>query len=136
MADRACKVGCIDVTFLGVFFVHLHQKHGTRTLTQVLLGRSEDPALLRATRVAGTVALILLLGVVLSRLLAFMRLLPDWLPFSWSGVGQELLAKSGGAFVLELLLVPVIFSAVVLGLEPGWVWIDGRKAEVADGGGI
>jgi hypothetical protein len=140
--------------------------------------------------------LLLLLGAALSRLLVLVGLLPDWLPFSWSGVGEELLVKPAGAFVvalflhllhwliragrrrlalmlvaatgplcfclgvmsfgttqvfsrdvlyseailawLVLLLVPVIFGAVVLGLEPIWLRTHERKAEpsaVADGGG-
>ncbi len=48
---------------------------------------------------AGSVVLILLLGVGLSRLLVSVGMLPAWLPFSWRGVGEELLVKSGGAFV-------------------------------------
>jgi hypothetical protein len=140
--------------------------------------------------------LLLLLGVALSRLLVLVGLLPDWLPFSWWGVGEELLVKPAGAFVvvlflhllrwliragrrrpalilvaatgplcfylgvmsfgttqvfsrdvvyseaivawLVLLLVPVIFGGVVLGLEPVWLRTYERKAEpgaVADGGG-
>jgi len=114
-------------------------------------------------------------------------LLPEWLPFSWSGVGEELLVKPAGAFVivlflhllrwliragrrrlaltlvaatgplcfclgvmsfgatqvfsrdvlsseaniawLGLLLVPVIFCGVVLGLEPVWLRTRERNAE-------
>jgi hypothetical protein len=84
--------------------LHVHQQHGKRTLAQVFLGRPEDPALLRALRVAGSVVLILLLGVALSRLLVLVGLLPEWLPFSWSGVGEELLVKPAGAFVGVLFL--------------------------------
>jgi hypothetical protein len=84
--------------------LHVHQQHGKRTLAQVFLGRPEDRALLRALRVAGSVVLILLLGVALSRLLVLVGLLPDWLPFSWSGVGEELLVKPAGAFVVVLFL--------------------------------
>jgi hypothetical protein len=83
---------------------YVHQKHGKRTLAQVFLGRSEEPALLRAVRVAGSVVLILLLAVGLSRLLVFVGVLPGWLPFSWWGVGGEVLAKGGGAFVVVLFL--------------------------------
>ena len=63
--------------------LHVHQQHGKRTWAQVFFGRPEDPALLRALRVAGSVVLILLLGVALSRLLALVGLLPEGLPFSW-----------------------------------------------------
>jgi hypothetical protein len=54
--------------------------------------------------VAGSVVLIVLLGVALSRLLVLVGLLPEWLPFSWSGVGEELLVKPAGAFVIVLFL--------------------------------
>jgi hypothetical protein len=175
---------------------HVHQQHTKRTLAQLFLGRPVEPALLRALRVASSVVLLLLLGVALSRLLVLVGLLPDWLPFSWSGVGEELLVKPAGAFVvvlflhllwwliragrrrlalmlvaatgplwfclgvmsfgttqvfsrdvlyseaivawLVLLLVPVIFGGVVLGLEPVLLRTQERKAEpgaVVDGGG-
>ena len=83
---------------------HVHQQRVKRTLAQLFLGRPEEPALLRALRVAGSVVLLLLLGVALSRLLVLVGLLPDWLPFSWSGVGEELLVKPAGAFVVVLFL--------------------------------
>ena len=73
-------------------------------MAQVFLGLPEEPALLRAVRVAGSVVLIMLLGIALSRLLVLVGLLPVWLPFSWSGVGGELLVKAGGAFVVVLFL--------------------------------
>jgi hypothetical protein len=176
--------------------LHIHQQHGKRTWAQVFLGRFEDPALLHALRVAGSVVLLLLLAAALTRLLVHVGLLPEWLPFSWSGFGEQLLVKPAGAFVgtlflhllrwliragrrrlalvlvaatgplffclglmsfgaaqvfsrvvltseaivawLVLLLVPVIFGGVVLGLEPVWLRTHERKAEpgaVADGGG-
>ena len=175
--------------------LHVHQQHGKRTLAQVFLGRPEDPALPRALRVAGSVVLLVLLGAALSRLLVLVGLLPEWLPFSWSGLGEQLLVKPAGAFVvvlflhllrwliragrrrlaltlaaatgplcfclgvisfgatqvfsrdvleseailawLVLLLVPVIFCGVVLGLEPVWLRTHVRNAEpgvAADGG--
>jgi hypothetical protein len=174
----------------------VHQQHGKRTWAQVFLGRFEDPPLLHALRVAGSVVLLLLLAAALTRLLVHVGLLPEWLPFSWSGFGEELLVKPAGAFVgtlflhllrwliragrrrlaltlvaatgplcfclglmtfgttqvfsmdvltgeailawLVLLLVPAIFCAVVLGLEPAWLRTHERNAEpgaVADGGG-
>src|SRR5262245_48221093 len=84
--------------------LHTHQQHGKRTLGQVFLGRPEDKALLRALRVAGSVILILLLAAALTRLLVHVGLLPEGLPFSWSGLGEELLVKSTGAFVVVLFL--------------------------------
>ena len=84
--------------------LHVHQQHGKRTLAQVFLGRPEDLALLRALRVAGFVVLLVLLGAALSRLLVLVGLLPEWLPFSWSGLGEELLVKPAGAFVIVLFL--------------------------------
>jgi hypothetical protein len=84
--------------------LHVHQQHRKRTLAQVFLGRPEDPALLRALRVAGSVVLLLLLAAALTRLLVHVGLLPEWLPFSWSGLGEELLVKSAGAFVVVLFL--------------------------------
>ena len=175
--------------------LHVHQQHGKRTLAQVFLGRPEDPALPRALRVAGSVVLLVLLGAALSRLLVLVGLLPEWLPFSWSGLGEELLVKPAGAFVvvlflhllrwliragrrrlaltlaaatgpmcfclgvmsfgatqvfnravlsseailawLLLLLVPVIFCALVVGLEPAWLRTRERNAApgaAADGG--
>src|SRR6516162_634208 len=64
----------------------------------------EDPALLHALRVAGSVVLLLLLAAALTRLLVLVGLLPEWLPFSWSGFGEQLLVKPGGAFVGVLFL--------------------------------
>jgi hypothetical protein len=84
--------------------LHIHQQHGKRTLAQVFLGRPEDPALFRALRVAGSVVLLLLLAAALTRLLVHVGLLPEWLPFSWSGLCEELLVKSAGAFVVVLFL--------------------------------
>src|SRR5262249_10073296 len=84
--------------------LQVHQQRGKRTLAQVFLGRSEDPALLRALRVAGSVVLLVLLCAVLIQLLVLVGLWPEWLPFSWSGVGEELLVKSAGAFVVVLFL--------------------------------
>jgi hypothetical protein len=78
---------------------HVHQQHGKHTWAQVFLGRPEEPALLRALRVAGSVVLLLLLAAALTRLLVHVGLLPEWLPFSWSGLGEELLVKSGVTFV-------------------------------------
>ena len=167
--------------------LHVHQHRGKRTWAQVFLGRFEDPALLHALRVAGSVVLILLLGAAQIRLLVLVGLWPEWLPFSWSGLGEELLVKPAGAFVVVLflhllrwliragrrrlaltlaaatgplcfclgvlsfgatqlfswdvlageaiivwfvlLLVPVIFCALVLGLEPIWLRRHERNAE-------
>ena len=84
--------------------LHVQQQHGKRTWAQVFLGRFEDPALLHALRVAGSVVLLLLLAAALTRLLVHVGLLPEWLPFSWSGFGEELLVKPAGAFVGTLFL--------------------------------
>lgn len=73
-------------------------------MTQVFFGRPEDPALLRALRVAGSVVLLLLLAAALTRLLVLVGLLPEWLPFSWSGFGEELLVKRAGTFIVVLFL--------------------------------
>ena len=172
--------------------LHVHQQHGKRTWAQVFLGRFEDPALLHALRVAGSVVLLLLLGGAAPiQLLVLVGLWPEWLPFSWSGVGEELLVKPTGAFVvvlflhlqrrlilarrrrlaltlaaatgplcfclglmtfgatqvfssdvlsseailawLVLLLVPVIFCALVLGLDPIWLRTHERNAEPLSG---
>jgi hypothetical protein len=83
---------------------HVQQQHGKRTWAQVFLGRPEEPALLRALRVAGSVVLLLLLAAALTRLLVHVGLLPEWLPFSWSGFGEELLVKAGGAFIIVLFM--------------------------------
>ena len=176
---------------------HVHQQHGKRTLAQVFLGRSEDPALLRALRVAGSVVLLLLVAAALTRLPVLVGLLPEWLPFSWSGFGEELLVKAGGAFIivlfmhllrwliragrrrlaltlaaatgplcfclgvmtfgatqvfsrdvlsseailawLLLVLVPAIFCAIVLGLEPIWIRThtqNSKPGPAADGGNV
>ena len=84
--------------------LHVHQQHGKRTWAQVFLGCFEDPALLHALRVAGSVVLLLLLAAALTRFLVLVGLLPEWLPFSWSGFGEELLVKPAGAFVGVLFL--------------------------------
>jgi hypothetical protein len=175
--------------------LHVHQQLGKRTWAQVFLGRFEDPALLHALHVAGSVVLLLLLAAAMTRLLVHVGLLPEWLPFSWSGFGEELLVKPAGAFVivlflhlqrrlilarrrrlaltavaatgplcfclglmtfgatqvfsrdvlsseailawLLLVLVPAIFCAIVLGLEPIWFRTHAQNAEpgaAADGG--
>ena len=84
--------------------LHVHQQHGKRTWAQVFLGRFEDPALLHALRVAGSVVLLLLLAAALTYLPVYVGLLPEWVPFSWSGLGEGLLVKSAGAFVVVLFL--------------------------------
>ena len=70
----------------------------------MFLGRSDDPAFGRAFRVAASVVLLLLLGLALSGLLRWVGLLPDYLPFSWSGFGEEMLVKPTGAFLGVLFL--------------------------------
>src|SRR5215470_5225934 len=84
--------------------LHVQPQPGKRTLAQVFLGRFEDPALLHALRVAGSVVLLLLVAAALTRLLVLVGPLPEWLPFSWSGLGEQLLVKPGGAFVGVLFL--------------------------------
>ena len=84
--------------------LQVHQQPGRRTWGQVFLGHPEDPALLRAQRVAGSVLLLLLLAATLVRLLVLVGVLPEGLPFSWSGLGEELLVKPTGAFVVVLFL--------------------------------
>jgi hypothetical protein len=85
--------------------LHMHQQNGKRTWVQVFLGRFEDTAFLHALRVAGSVVLLLLLcGAAPIQLLVLVGLWPEWLPFSWSGVGEELLVKPAGAFVIVLFL--------------------------------
>lgn len=79
----------------------------TRTsvnLVKLFLGRPEDPALGRAFRAAVSVALILVLGVALNGLLRWIGLMPTWLPFSWAGVGEEMLVKPAGTFLVVLFL--------------------------------
>jgi hypothetical protein len=52
---------------------------------------------------------------------------------------RDVLAGEAIIVWLVLLLVPVIFCAVVLGLEPIWLRIHERNAEpgaAADGGGM
>ena len=77
---------------------------GKRTFAQVFLGRPEDPAFFRAFRVAGSVVLILLAGVALRCLLVRVGVVPEWLPFTWSGFGEEMLVKPAGAFLGVLFL--------------------------------
>ena len=59
----------------------------------MFFGRPEDPAFGRAFRVAASVVLLLLLGIALNGLLRRAGLMPDYLPFSWSGYAEELLVK-------------------------------------------
>ena len=75
-----------------------------RRFVELFIGRPDDPALGRAFRVAGSVVLVLLLGIALNGLLRWVGLMPDYLPFSWSGFGGELLVKPTGAFLVVLLL--------------------------------
>lgn len=70
----------------------------------MFFGRPEDPALGRAFRVAASVILLLLLGIALNGLLRWGGLMPDYLPFSWSGYAEELLVKPTGAFFGVLFL--------------------------------
>jgi len=44
------------------------------------------------------------LAAALTRLLVHVGLLPEWLPFTWSGFGEELLVKPAGAFAIVLFL--------------------------------
>ena len=48
----------------------------------MFLGRPEPPAFARVLRVAGSVVLLLLLGLALHGLLTLAGVLPDWLCFS------------------------------------------------------
>ena len=75
-----------------------------RKFHEMFLGRSDDPAFGHAFRVAASVILLLLLGLALSGLLRWVGLLPDYLPFSWSGFGEEMLVKPTGAFLGVLFL--------------------------------
>lgn len=70
----------------------------------MFLGRPDDPAFGRAFRVAGSVVLLLLLGIALNGLLRWVGLMPDYLPFSWRGCGEELLVKPMGTFLVVLFL--------------------------------
>jgi hypothetical protein len=84
---------------------HIRQhSNGKRNFAQMFLGRPEDPAFGRAFRAAASVALLLLLGLALTGLLRWVGLMPDYLPFSWSGFGEEMLVKPAGAFVVVLFL--------------------------------
>ena len=75
-----------------------------RKFREMFLGRFDDPAFGHAFRVAASVVLLLLLGLALSGLLKWVGLLPDYLPFSWSGFGEEMLVKPTGAFLGVLFL--------------------------------
>ena len=75
-----------------------------RRFARMFLGRPEDPALARAFRVAGSVVLLLLLGLALRGLLTLAGVLPEWLPFTWRAVGEQLLVKPAGTFVIVLFL--------------------------------
>ncbi len=84
----------------------LFQQHANpnRTLWQMFMGRSEDPAFSRAFRVATSVVLLMLLAQALIGLLRCVGLMPDYLPFTWLGFGEELLVKPMGAFLGVLFL--------------------------------
>jgi hypothetical protein len=75
-----------------------------RKFLEMFLGRFDDPAFGHACRVAASVVLLLLLGLAFSGLLRRAGLLPDYLPFSWSGFGEEMLVKPTGAFLGVLFL--------------------------------
>jgi len=74
------------------------------SFVQLFCGRPEDSALSRATRVAASVVLLMLLALAFNGLLRWGGLMPDYLPFSWSGFGEELLVKPTGAFFIVLFL--------------------------------
>ena len=89
-----------------------------RNFWEMFFGRPEDPAFGRAFRVAASVVLLLLLGIALNGLLRWVGLMPDYLPFSWSGYAEELLVKPTGAFfgVLFLHLLRWLIQAQRRGL--------------------
>jgi len=121
----------------------------------MFLGRPEDPAFGRAFRVAASVVLLLLLGLALTGLLRWAGLMPDYLPFSWSGFGEEMLVKPAGAFVVVLFLHllrwlirtrrrglaltlvaatgPLCFSAGLMSF--GWSRVFSRDALTSEGDG-
>jgi hypothetical protein len=73
-------------------------------LAETFFGRAEEPALRRAARVAASVVLILALGSAIRPLFVLAGLVPEEFRFSWSGAGEEMIVKSGGAFVVVLFL--------------------------------
>jgi len=75
-----------------------------RTVAQLLFGRPEDLAFYRATRVAVSAILILLIVAAIRPLAVRAGLVPEEFPFSWAGLGEELLVKPAGAFVIVLFL--------------------------------
>jgi hypothetical protein len=75
-----------------------------RSVVQLFFGRPEDPAFYRASRVAASVVLILLLGCAIRPLAELAGLAPEEFPFSWSGAGEEMLVKPAGAFLVVLFL--------------------------------
>ena len=82
----------------------LHQSNRERNIWQMFFGRPGDSAFGRAFRVAASVVLLLILGIALNSLLRWLGLMPDYLPFSWSGYAQEMLVKPTGAFLGVLFL--------------------------------
>ena len=75
-----------------------------RRSVQLFCGRPEDSAFSRATRVAASVVLLLLIVGAIRPLAVLVGLVPEEFPFSWSGFGEELLVKPAGAFVVVLFL--------------------------------
>lgn len=75
-----------------------------RSFAQIFIGRPDDPALGRAFRAAVSVVLLLLLGGALRGLGVLVGLVPEELPFSWSGFGEEMLVKPAGTFLIVLFL--------------------------------
>jgi len=75
-----------------------------RSVVQLFFGRPDDSAFYRAIRVAASVALILLIGGTIRPLAVLAGMVPEEFPFSWSGLGEEVLVKSAGAFVVVLFL--------------------------------
>jgi hypothetical protein len=73
-------------------------------IAQTLFGRLEDPPFSRAARAAATVVLILLLACAVRPLCVLAGLVPEGFPFSWSGLGGEMLVKPAGIFVVMLFL--------------------------------
>ena len=75
-----------------------------RRSVQLFCGRPEDSAFSRATRVAASVLLLLLFGAAIRPLAVLVGFVPEEFPFSWSGLGEELLVKPAGTFVVVLFL--------------------------------